>query len=155
MTEQAKHELVLELELDAPAEKLFRCYSDPKLLQQWFAPRPWSIKSTDIDFRPGGRMAFVMASPDGQEFPNAGIYLDIVPNKKIVTTDAITPDTFEPSGPFMVAEITFEDLGDGKTKYRAVARHWTAETMEQHKQMGFHEGWGQTARQLEALAKTL
>ena len=63
MTDQAKHELVLDLTLDAPAEKLFQCYSDPKLLQQWFAPKPWTIKSTDIDFRPGGRMAFVMASP--------------------------------------------------------------------------------------------
>lgn len=151
----SQHELVLDLTLDAPADKLFRCYSDPKLLQQWFAPKPWTIKSTDIDFRPGGRMAFVMASPEGQEYPNSGIYLEIIPNKKIVTTDAITPDTFEPAGPFMVAEITFEDLGNGQTKYRAVARHWTEETKEQHKQMGFHEGWGQTARQLEALAKTL
>ncbi len=62
----SQHELVLDLTLDAPAEKLFHCYSDPKLLQQWFAPKPWTIKSTDIDFRPGGRMAFVMASPEGQ-----------------------------------------------------------------------------------------
>ncbi|MDZ4689824.1 SRPBCC family protein [Terricaulis sp.] len=154
MSEQ-KHELVLELTMDAPAEKLFRCYSDPKLLQQWFAPKPWTIKSVDNDFRPGGRSSFVMASPEGQEYPNAGIYLEIVPNKKIVTTDAITPDTYEPAGPFMVAEITFEDLGNGKTKYRAVARHWTEETKTQHEQMGFHEGWGQTARQLETLAKTL
>jgi predicted RNA polymerase sigma factor len=45
-----KHELVLELELDAPAEKLFRCYADPNLLQQWFAPKPWTIKSVDNRF---------------------------------------------------------------------------------------------------------
>lgn len=99
-------------------------------------------------------MSFVMASPEGQEFPNSGVYLDIVPNKKIVTTDAVTPD-FQPSGPFMIAEVTFEDLGNGKTKYRAVARHWSAETKEQHEQMGFTEGWTQTAHQMEALAKTL
>jgi uncharacterized protein YndB with AHSA1/START domain len=148
------HELSIELILDAPAEKLFRCYADPKLLQQWFAPKPWTIKSTDIDFRPGGKMAFVMASPEGQDYPNAGVYLDIVPNKKIVTTDAVTPD-FQPSGPFMIAEVTFEDLGDGKTKYRAVARHWTEETKQQHAEMGFEPGWTHTERQLEALAKTL
>jgi uncharacterized protein YndB with AHSA1/START domain len=99
-------------------------------------------------------MAFVMASPEGQEFPNAGVYLDIVPNRRIVTTDAVTPD-FQPSGPFMIAEITFEDLGNGKTKYRAVARHWTEEAKQQHEEMGFEPGWTQTARQLEALAKTL
>src|SRR5690606_21578549 len=63
--EMSQHELVLELELDAPAEKLYRCYTDAKLLQQWFAPKPWTIKSTDTDFRPGGRFNFVMASPEG------------------------------------------------------------------------------------------
>jgi uncharacterized protein YndB with AHSA1/START domain len=150
----SQHELSIELELDAPAEKLFRCYADANLLKQWFAPKPWSIKSTDIDFRPGGRMNFAMASPEGEEFPNAGIYLEIVPNKKLVSTDAVTPD-FKPSGPFMIAEVTFEDLGNGKTKYRAVARHWTEEARQQHEQMGFKEGWTQTARQLEALARTL
>ncbi len=148
------YELAIELELDAPAEKLFRCYSDASLLKQWFAPKPRTIKSVDNDFRPGGRSAFVMASPEGEEYPNAGLYLDVVPNKKIVTTDAVTPD-FEPSGPFMIAEVTFEDLGNGKTKYCAVARHWTEETMKQHAQMGFKEGWMQTARQMEELAKTL
>jgi len=94
-------------------------------------------------------------STEGQEYPNGGIILALEPNTRIVTTDAINPTTYEPAGPFMVAEVTFEDIGKGKTKYRAVARHRTEETKEQHKQMGFHEGWGQTARQLEALAKTI
>lgn len=148
------HELKIELELAAPAEKLYRCFTDPNLLQQWFAPKPWTIKSTDIDVRPGGRFNFVMASPEGQDYPNAGIFLAVEPNKRLVTTDAITSD-FKPSGPFMVVEVTFDDLGNGKTKYRAVARHWTEETKQQHEQMGFEPGWTQTARQLEALAKTI
>jgi uncharacterized protein YndB with AHSA1/START domain len=151
----SKYELVLDLTLDAPAEKLYRCYADPKLLQQWFAPKPWTIKSVDTDIRPGGRFNFVMASPEGQDYPNVGLVLAAEPNKRIVTTDAITPGAFEPAGPFMVAEVTFEDLGDGKTRYCAIARHWNEETLKQHEQMGFHEGWGQTARQLEELAKTL
>lgn len=151
----SQHELKIELELDAPAEKLYRCYADPKLLQQWFAPKPWTIKSTDIDLRPGGRFNFVMASPEGQEYPNSGLVLAVEPNKRLVTTDAITPGTFEPSGPFMVAEITFEDLGNGKTKYRAVAKHWDEKTKQTHIEMGFEPGWTQTARQLEALAKTI
>ncbi|MEZ5958143.1 MAG: SRPBCC domain-containing protein [Hyphomonadaceae bacterium] len=151
----SQHELILDLELDAPADKLYRCYVDQKLLQQWFAPKPWTIKSTDIDFRAGGKFNFVMASPEGVEHPYSGMVLAAELNKRIVTTDAINATTYEPAGPFMIAEVIFEDLGNGKTKYRAIARHWTEETMEQHKQMGFHEGWGQTARQLEALAKTL
>jgi uncharacterized protein YndB with AHSA1/START domain len=55
----------------------------------------------------------------------------------------------------MVAIVTFEDLGGGKTRYRAVARHWSAEDKAAHEQMGFHEGWGIVADQLAALAATL
>jgi uncharacterized protein YndB with AHSA1/START domain len=148
------HELKIELELNAPAEKLYRCYTDPNLLKQWFAPKPWTIKSVDTDVRAGGKFNFVMASPEGQDYPNTGIFLAVEPNKRIVTTDAVTPD-FKPAGPFMVAEITFEDLGNGKTKYRAVARHWSEETKKQHAEMGFEPGWTQTARQLEELAQTI
>src|SRR5262249_26807230 len=140
--------------LDAPAEKLYRCYTDPKLLQQWFAPKPWTIKSIDSDVRPGGKFNFVMASPEGQEFPQVGMFLAVEPNKRLVSTDAITAD-FQPAGPFMIADVSFEDLGNGKTKYRAIARHWTEEKMKEHEQMGFEPGWTQTARQLEALAKTI
>lgn len=152
---EGKHELVLELELDAPAEKLFRCYSDPKLLQQWFAPKPWTISSAEMDVRPGGASLVAMRSPEGQEFPNPGIFLEIVPNEKIVMTDAMSAG-YRPAGkPFMVTEVLFEDAGGGKTRYIARAMHWNEETLEEHKQMGFCEGWTAVARQLEELAKTL
>jgi uncharacterized protein YndB with AHSA1/START domain len=95
-----------------------------------------------------------MQSPEGQDYPNTGVFLAVEPNKRLVTTDAVTPD-FKPAGPFMIAEVTFEDAGAGKTRYRAVARHWSEETKQQHAEMGFEPGWTQTARQLEALAKTI
>ena len=70
-------------------------------------------------------------------------------------TDAYTK-AWEPSAkPFMTAVVTFEDAGNGKCKYTAVAHHWNAEDKATHEKMGFHEGWGKAADQLEALAKTL
>jgi uncharacterized protein YndB with AHSA1/START domain len=79
----------------------------------------------------------------------------VVPNRKIVFTDAFT-SAWQPSDkPFMVATVTFEDIGGGKTRYTAVARHWTVADREAHEKMGFHEGWGIAASQLEALAKKL
>lgn len=150
-----EHALSIELILDAPRDKLFRCYADPTLLQRWFAPKPWTITRVDVDLRPGGRFDFTMRSPEGEDFPQSGIVLAVEPDARLVTTDAITPETFRPSGPFMIAEVTFEDAGAGKTKYRAVARHWSEEAKKQHEQMGFESGWTQTARQLEELAKTL
>lgn len=150
------HELVLELTLDAPKEKLYRCWTEPELMKQWFAPKPFTTPAVEVDVRAGGTSRITMRSPDGQDMPNAGVYLEVVPNRKLVFTDAFT-SAWQPTegAPFMVAEITFEDAGDGKTKYRAVARHWSAEAKAQHEQMGFHEGWGQCAKQLEELAKTL
>jgi uncharacterized protein YndB with AHSA1/START domain len=154
MTEAA-HDLVLDLTLDAPREKLFRGWSEPALLKQWFAPRPWIISSIESDVRAGGASKLTMRSPEGQEFPNEGVFLEVVPNEKIVFTDAYTAGWKPTAKPFFTAIVTFADLGGGKTKYRAVARHWTEAAKQQHEAMGFHEGWKQCALQLEELAKTL
>lgn len=148
-------ELVLSMTLDAPRDKLWRCWTEPELLVQWFTPKPWSTVRADLDVRPGGSSMVVMRSPDGEEFPNPGVYLEVVPGEKLVMTDAYT-SAWEPSGaPFMTAIVTFEDDGEGRTKYVARARHWTAEAREKHEKMGFHDGWTQAARQLEELARSL
>jgi uncharacterized protein YndB with AHSA1/START domain len=55
----------------------------------------------------------------------------------------------------MVGIVEFEDLGNGTTRYTAIARHWTVADRETHEAMGFKEGWGVAADQMEALAKTL
>ena len=90
-----------------------------------------------------------MKSPEGQEMPNPGQYLEIIPNRKLVFTDAFVGNWVPKEGaPFMVAEINFEDAGPGKTKYTAKARHWTVEAKAQHEQMGFIPGWTICAKQL-------
>ncbi|MBB3315742.1 MULTISPECIES: SRPBCC family protein [Rhizobium] len=151
MTEEAQHELVLVREFDAPREKIFKAWTDPVLMKEWFVPRPWSIADAQIDARPGGSNLIVMRSPEGQEFPNRGVYLEIVENEKIVFTDAFTSSWVPSEKPFFVGIILLEDLGNGRTKYTAKARHWTAADKEQHEQMGFHEGWGKCADQLAEL----
>jgi uncharacterized protein YndB with AHSA1/START domain len=152
---QSDRELVLSFIMDAPAEKLFRAWTDPKLIPLWFVPKPWSIARAEMDVRAGGSSLVVMKSPEGQEFPNPGVYLEVVPNKKIVFTDAFTK-AWEPStNAFMVATVTFEDQGGGKTKYTARAQHWSKESREQHEKMGFAPGWTQVAQQLEDLVKSL
>ncbi|MBK8160426.1 MAG: SRPBCC family protein [Rhodospirillaceae bacterium] len=147
-------ELVLDRLLDAPREKLFKIWTDPSTYAQWFCPKPWTVTKAELDVRPGGRSLIVMQGPEGQEFPNHGIYLEVIPNEKIVFTDAFV-DAWTPSErAFIVATVTFADEG-GKTRYRAVVRHWSAEACAEHEKMGFHEGWGVVASQLEALAKSI
>lgn len=150
----AKHELVLTRLIEAPREKLFRCWTEPELLKQWFAPLPYTVPHAELDLRTGGANFIIMKSPEGEEIPLRGVYLEVVPNEKIVFTDAYTRP-WEPSEkPFFTGIITFEEEG-GKTRYTARARHWTAEDCEAHEKMGFHEGWGQCADQLAALAAKL
>jgi len=148
-------ELVLVREIDAPAETLFRCWTEPELIKQWFAPKPWEVPHAEVDLRPGGKSLIVMRGPDGTEMPNPGVYLEVVPGKKLVFTDAYTEGWVPSANPMFTGVIEFHDLGDGRTRYVARARHWSAETRKQHEDMGWHEGWGLCADQLAALARTL
>ncbi len=151
---QDSRELILTRIIDAPARNLFRCWTEPELLKQWFAPAPYTTPEAELDVRPGGANCIVMRDPQGNDMPNRGIYLEIVPNEKIVFTDAYTAG-WEPSQkPFFTAILTFEDLG-GKTRYTARARHWTEADCRAHEAMGFHVGWGVCTDQLAALAATL
>ena len=151
----AERELVLRRVLDASRENLFRCWTEPGLITRWFTPPPFTTTHAEVDLRAGGTNLVVMRGPDGQEFPNRGVYLEVVPNERLVMTDAYTR-AWEPSEkPFMTLVLTFEEAGEGRTLYTARARHWTAADREAHEKMGFHEGWGVATSQLEALARTL
>ncbi|HZB55771.1 MAG TPA: SRPBCC family protein [Reyranella sp.] len=146
----ADRELVLTRLINAPRAKVYRAWTDPELLKQWFAPKPYTTPIVEIDVRPGGSAYFVMRGPDGKDLPNRGVYLEVVPNEKLVSTDAYVK-AWEPSEkPFMTLILTFEDEG-GKTRYTARVRHWTVADREAHEKMGFHEGWGLCTDQLEAL----
>lgn len=150
----ADRELVLTRLINAPREKVYRAWTQPELLKQWFAPKPYTTPIVEIDVRPGGSVYFVMRGPDGKDLPNHGVYLEVVPNERLVSTDAYVR-AWEPSEkPFMTLILTFENEG-GKTRYTARVRHWTVADREAHEKMGFHEGWGICADQLEALVAKL
>ncbi len=147
-------ELILTRLIDAPRENVYRCWTEPALLKQWFAPKPYETPVVEVDVRPGGSSLFVMRGPDGQNMPNRGVYLEVLPNERLVATDAFI-EAWQPSAkPFMTLILTFEKQGD-KTLYTARVRHWTAEDREAHEKMGFHVGWGICTDQLASLAATL
>ena len=148
------HELRIDRLLAAPRMVLWRCWTEPALLTQWFTPKPWKTVEARFDLRPGGASMVVMESPQGERHPNPGQFLELVPGERIVMTDAFTGNWVPSPKAFMVAEVTFADAAGG-TRYVAIARHWSAEDRKAHEDMGFHQGWNAAADQLEALAKSL
>jgi uncharacterized protein YndB with AHSA1/START domain len=145
-------DLILTRVIDAPPAKVFNAWTDPALLKQWFAPAPWTTPTAELDVRPGGSTLVVMRGPDGNDFPNRGVYLEVVQDRRLVFTNAYT-SAWEPSEkPFITVILTFEDLG-GKTNYTALVRHWSTADREAHEKMGFHQGWPICAEQLAALVE--
>ena len=156
-------DLTLERTLDAPVDLVWKAYTDPEHLKQWFAPKPYEISECELDLRPGGIFRIRMVGPDGFDtgHGNAGCVLEVVERERLTWTSALGPD-YRPaemgegceSFP-MTAIVTFADAGNGKTAYRAVALHKDITDRDNHANMGFQDGWGTVAGQLETYAKGL
>lgn len=145
-------DLVLERVVDVPRELVWAAWTRPEHVRHWLAPAPWTCTDCEIDLRPGGIFRSVMRSPDGKDHPNTGCFLEIVPEERLVWTDALLPGYRPAEQPFMTAVITLERRGNG-TRYVAMAMHRDEATRKRHEEMGFHEGWGQCLDQLVAHMK--
>lgn len=146
-------DLVLERVVDVPPQLIWEAWTRPEHLKHWFVPAPWSLADCSLDLRPGGAFNTVMRSPEGEEFPNEGCFLEIVPERKLVFTDALLPGYRPSENPFFTAIVTMEPEGNG-TRYIARAIHRDAEGRRKHEEMGFHEGWGKAWDQLVAFVKS-
>ena len=148
------HALVLDRVLAAPRAAIWRCWTEPGLLERWFAPVPWTVSGVTVDLRPGGAFHIVMRSPEGEDHPGPGVWLEIDPGRRLVFTDAYTEEWQPAEKPFFTAILTLEDAPGG-TRYVARALHWNEVDRAAHEAMGFTDGWGRCADQLETLAQSL
>ena len=149
-------DLLLEREVDVAPEDVWAAWTRPEQVVKWFTPAPWQTVDCEIDLRPGGVFRTVMRSPEGEDFPNIGCYLEVVPNERLVWTSALAPgyrplvDSAE--GLQITAVISLEPTPTG-TRYRALAIHADGETRERHDAMGFQDGWGAALAQLVDMVK--
>ena len=161
MKPDPKRDLVLERTTDLSPERVWKAWTTPSLLTQWFTPAPWRTVDAELDLRPGGIFRTVMKSPEGEEFPGEGCILEVVENRRLVWTDALTSG-YRPvvaaegeaaQVPFhFTAMIELEPHGTG-TRYVATAMHGDDAARAKHEAMGFREGWGAAFDQLVALMK--
>ncbi len=125
-TDTTKRDLVITRVFDAPRELVFKAWTDPEMMKQWWGPQDWTAPVCKIDLRVGGKYLYCMRSPEGQDTWGTGTYREIVPSERLVFTDSfadehgnVVPGSYYGMGddfPLeMVVVVTFEDLA-GKTK---------------------------------------
>jgi uncharacterized protein YndB with AHSA1/START domain len=121
MTNQVSAPLELSIDryIEAAPEKVWEIMTTR--MAEWCAPKPWTTEIIEQDWRASGRNATIMRGPDGEEFSNEGVFLEVVPNNRFMFTDACQAGWI-PAKAFMVG--VFEIAPEGKgTRYRASARH--------------------------------
>ncbi|MDF5710671.1 MAG: SRPBCC domain-containing protein [Nostoc sp. S4] len=141
---QSQREIVITRIFRAPRQLVFQAWTDPKHIAQWWGPKGFTTRVSELDLRPGGKWRYVMIAPDGTEYPAKGVFREIVPLERIVTSDEFD-EGFEkvvnaelPKGIVMTA--VFEDL-DGNTKLTLRIVHESFEDRQKHEKMGVIDGW--------------
>jgi uncharacterized protein YndB with AHSA1/START domain len=139
-------------------DHLWRGYTDPVLLMRWFCPLPWRVVECELEPRPGGAFHTVMQGPAGEREDGSGCFLELVPDRRVVWTNALLPgfrpSPVEPDGPGFgfTAIVEFEPTPAGGSVYRATVLHRTQADRDRHAAMGFEAGWSAALEQLVALA---
>ena len=150
MSTQAPFELSISRVIDAPRSRVFRAWTTPELLKQWWGPHGMTTALCEMQLWVGGLFRTVLRAPDGSEYASQGVFLEITAPERIVFTDAFGPGWVPSGKAFMTAVVTLDDL-HGKTLYTARAWHWSAVDRQAHEEMGFHRGWGESLDRLVAL----
>lgn len=149
-----KTDLTFTRTLNAPRSVLWECWTTPEHIKHFFVPKPYGIDACEIDLRVGGKFNTTM-NVEGNLMENEGVYLEIVDGERLVFTDSYRDGWKPAADPFMTAIIEFADDEKGGTTYTATVRHRSPEARQNHEEMGFYDGWGTVATQLEEYAQSL
>ncbi len=158
----ATERLVVTRVFDAPRELVWKAWTDPKYVMQWWGPKGFTSPVCKMDFRVGGKFLFCMRAPDGQEYWNGGEYFEIVVHEKIVYSmyfadaegNKVQPAQYGIEHEAMDDAhdvVTFEDFGNGKTKLTFIGN----ESMESAKNSGQLEGMNQILDKVAAVVAEL
>jgi len=154
--------MVITRVFDAPRELVWKAWTDPTYIMQWWGPKGFTAPACKMDFRVGGKLLCCMRSPDGQEGWNAIEYHEIVPYEKIVSLMYFSDSEGNRIDPAELGieheaiedayDVTlFEDLGNGQTKLTFIGN----EPMESAKDSGQLEGWNEFFDKLAAVVEGL
>src|ERR1700722_8636593 len=158
-------DFIISRVFDAPRELVWKAFTDPEHMKQWWGPKGCTVISAKIDLRPGGFYHYGMRAPDGHEMWGKFVYREIVPPERLVFINSfsdaqggLTRHPMSPNWPLeLMSTFTFEEH-DGKTKFTI---KWHPHNADEAGRKAFDEGrkgmnhgWNGTLDQLtEYLAK--
>ena len=157
-TVNEKERMVITRIFDAPRALVWKAWTDPQYVMQWWGPKGFTSPVCKIDFRVGGKFLYCMRTPDGQEGWNGGEYYEIVPHEKIVYSMYFADSKGNKVDPAEYGAeheaigdardvVIFEDFGNGQTKLTMIGN----EPMEDAKSSGQLEGWNETFEKVAAV----
>ena len=138
VTTPSDREIALTRVFDAPRGLVFEAYTKPELLKRWLGvPHDgWSLEVCEVDLRVGGKCRFVSRGPDGNEMAMSGVYREVVPGERIVTTELFDNPWYEGGA---VKTVTFEEQA-GKTTFTLSVLYDSKEIRDGVLKSGMDEG---------------
>lgn len=150
--DEANARLTIERVFPAPQSRVWQAMTDPRLLDQWWAPKPWWAKTLHMDFRVGGHWLYSMNGPNGEQHFGRMNYLEIEPEHRFKSEDAFTDAAGNVNESLPRQRIDTRLIAEGeRTKVVTVVEYASAEDMNRIFEMGFREGLTMAHDQLEAL----
>lgn len=144
----AKRELTITRIFDAPRSLVFKMWTDPKHVAQWWGPKGFTNPVCELDVRPGGALRIVMRGPDGVDYPMTGVFREIVEPERLVFTNVAVDKEGNPLLEGLTT-VTFAEHG-GKTKL-TLQTHAVALVAHAARMLeGMEAGWTQSLERLEA-----
>ena len=145
---ESELEIVLEREIAAPRELLWKAYTTPEYIERWWGPRKYQTVVVELDLRVGGRWRYLNRA-EGKEHPFTGVFQEIVKPERLVTTFIYD---VEGARDFPGLDIAiFEDLGGGRTNLITKSKFPSLEALQQAVNSGMESGWVETLDRLEEL----
>jgi uncharacterized protein YndB with AHSA1/START domain len=145
--------MTLTAEFDATPERVWQLWADPRQLERWWGPPTYPSTVTVHDLVPGGRVAYHMTGPEGDQPRGYWNVVEVEPPRRLVFRDGFANDDGTPNTelPEMEGRVSIEAIGERRTRMSITSVFATVEAMEQVLSMGAEEGFTQAVGQIDAI----
>lgn len=145
--------LVVTSTFDAPAERVWRLWSDPRQLERWWGPDPYPATVVDHDLRPGGHVSYYMTGPEGDQHKGYWEVLEVDPPRRLLAQDGFADADGNPVGDMPVSrmEVVVEPVDDARTRMVITSTYDSVAEFEKVLAMGMEDGIRQSVQQIDAL----